>query len=380
MKKIILLLFVVLVFFSACGTENDSAETVVSTTEPHFENKTLSLPIDPDWFVLCCENTSSEISFSASAGWFLQYSLNTAFPIKNENDLVIAFDQDVPFVYYIEEVEPYQTSAPNEMVAALTYSGINWIELATRIQNCASDQEANQIIEESGIYSSAKINPDRELYAYKLRIQFEPISGVNDLHNLTISVNGHSKEYNIGTIHLTDEEPDGMPEVNTEKDCIQGYSIASSDASVLPTGELTICNFLEGISEDIVIKDIGFSTSDILLEKLEVKVEDANGNATTRLWTGDTFVNLDKGSNATLIFTMNVRNAAGHLTSNGQFFTYIHYETAEGEDICINWEINYRGRLDAPLAYYVSDALGFDLISYYTKFVPACEACEYLNH
>lgn len=380
MKRIILLLFVALVLFSACGIANDPVETTISTTELHPENETLSLSIDPGWFLLCCENTNSEISFSASAGRFLQYSLITAFPIKNENELVIAFDQDVPFVFYVEKDESYQTYAPSEMVAALTYSGKNWIELATKIQNCTSITEANQILDESGMNSAAKINPDRELYAYKLIIRFEPIAGIKDLHNLTISINGQSKTYNIGKVHLTDEKPDGMPEINTEKDCISRYSFASSDVSVLPSGVLTISNSLEGVTEDIIIKDIDFSSSDVVLEKLEVEIEDANGNATTRLWTRDTVMKLDKGSNAMLIFTMNVKNASGHLMSNGQFFVYILYETVEGESLSIEWEINYRERIGSLLAYYISDVLELDLISYYTKFVPACEACEYLNH
>ena len=68
-------------------------------SEDESAQQKLTIPVDPDFFLLCCENSDFVIDFSASYARQVCYQLISAFPIASERECSISFDKIAIPVY-----------------------------------------------------------------------------------------------------------------------------------------------------------------------------------------------------------------------------------------------------------------------------------------
>ncbi len=365
-------LLAIALLFTACGGQKETQKK----TQPDVTVEKVKIPVDENYFLLCCENSNNVIDFENSRVQSVQYELISAFPITENTKISLAFDKDVPFTleagYEDCEVETLDN------IAAQTYAGVNWTQLADRLQACKTAEEADRVKDE--IYSDPKLSLEGDestkLYSTLLLITFnEPVEA--ELTQLTISIGDKEQTYDIGSIKLTNG-------VEPEKSCAHGDGflldpVAWVDApmELSEQGLYVTYDYEVQIESDVTLKSIKASVNSVHLTKVSVIRTEKDGTEVMQLWDMSSPLQLKKGE--TVSFDIEAVDDANkdQMIASSQYAVVFLYEQ-DGKTFYTDCEINSRARYNA-FCTYLAHETKYDVRSYETAFQSALEACEKLK-
>ena len=335
-------------------------------SEDESAQQKLTIPVDPDFFLLCCENSDFVIDFSASSARQVCYQLISAFPIASERECSISFDKEVS--YTVEISDMYETAIADD-ISLLTYAGKDWAEIAAELAQCGSASEADALINKKGINSVPKADDTVKLYSTFVLISFNECAEDVELNSLTITVNGISKTYDIGSIRLTK----GGPRDSNAALLVDSLCLCDVQAAICKGGFVSSFDIGADINDEVVFTGVTLSTQSAEITETLVRITKADGMTMTQRFTPDMTISLEKGDRIDLDLRIqyNADNSRG--IANGQYIIYVNFE-ADGKDEWDFAEIVYRARFGGIFQYYVSSELGLDIASYWADYVPALAA------
>lgn len=329
----------------------------------------LKIPVDSDYFLLCCENSDFTIDFSNSYSRDICYQLISAFPITSESDCSIVFDKAAEYTITISDV--FETDVADE-ISLLTYSAKDWKKIGSDITQCTTKAEVDALLKEYGIDSPPKADDTVKLYSTYVVISFIDCSMDVELNALTMTVNGISKQYDIGSIKLINGTP------NTANTALFINSVCLSDvpASICKEGFISVFDIEADINDEVVLSGVTLATQSVKLTDTLIHITKTDGSIVTRRFDQDTPIKLDKGDIIALDLTVEYSADNGCGIVNGQYFVIITFES-NGKTERDLAEIIYRARFDAAFQYYISNELELDISSYWTEYLPALTGFSY---
>lgn len=340
---------------------NDPAESVA----PGLKKEVVLIPIEPDYFRLICENTDVKI-LSSNYSRQVYYNLITASPLTEETEFDLSFDKEVNFSFSCSAPQEY---AMPSFFNLSTYKNDDWVERA--------DMAKNGDINSASTFNYEASDEQIGLYSYLITVTFEyeqPEKEVR-LSKLTFTMNGVSKEYDIGQIFIN-TDPDANLKID---DTFCPFTLAMTDVNipVSANGWFEIPAFDVEISDDVIIKDIFTSADDITFTKVSVVQTSTDGTTINYVWDPavDEPLEFYKGDNVS--FNIEAVNPIFENTlSAASIFNLIFSYGGELEGYFQRVEFCFRLRI-SPIDYYLQYDCGKDVLSYYTAYQPALnEALE----
>lgn len=200
-------------------------------------------------------------------------------------------------------------------------------------------------------------------------ISFNECAEDVELNSLTITVNGISKTYDIGSIRLTK----GGPRDSNAALLVDSVCLFDVQADICKGGFVSSFDIGADINDEVVFTGVTLSTQSAEITETLVRITKADGMTMTQRFTPDMTISLEKGDRIDLDLRIqyNADNSRG--IANGQYIIYVNFE-ADGKDGWDFVEIVYRARFGGIFQYYVSSELGLDIASYWADYVPALAA------
>ena len=343
---------------SIAPTESGTVSAEESAT-PEAQKEIVTIPLEPDYFRLLCENTSARID-RYSVIRQVYYNLITASPVTEETKFDVHFDQEVNFTFKCASSVEYVT--PTSSILA-TYKYDDWIECA-------------EAIKEGGIGAMKGFNFDTSsedggLYSYLFYLTFDSNQPKDEicLSKLTFSMDGRTQDYDIGSIVInSNAELPGSGEGTHFS--IQSVAMSDVNAGITTDGWFEIPNFDVEILDDVIIKDIYTSDEDITFTKISVVQRTAEGDTINFLWDPEVDEPLEFYKGDTVTFYIEATNPvfANTLYATSSFSLIISFGgELEGTFAKIGFFFRMR---ENPFWAYLQLECGKDALSYFTVYRP----------
>lgn len=342
---------------SIAPTESGKVSAEESAT-PEAQKEIVTIPLEPDYFRLLCENTSARIDQYSSIRQ-VYYNLITASPVTEETKFEVHFDQEVNFTFGCGNLIEYVTP---DLDMLATYKYDDWIECA-------------EAIKEGGIGAMRGFNFDTSsegggLYSYLIYLTFDSNQPKDEicLSKLTFSMDGRTQNYDIGSIVINF---DSDVELSVDETfCVQTLAMTDVNAGITTDGWFEIPNFDVEILDDVIIKDIYTSDEDITLTKISVVQKTAEGDTINFLWDPEVDEPLEFYKGDAVTFYIEATNPvfANTLYAASKFHLIFSYGgELEGNIEYIDFLFRMR---ENPFWAYLQLECGKDALSYFTVYRP----------
>ena len=361
-KHTILILVVLWVAGAMIGCKKESPHSAIPSDAP-VDQQAVTIPVNADFFMLCCENSDFTIDYSKSYSRDVMYQLVSAFPITSSCDCSITFDKAVPYMVTVSDI--YETEIADD-ISILTYLGKDWRKIASDIKQCTTKAEVDNLLEANGLNCVQQADKNVKLYSTFVMISFGEIAEDVELNNLIITVNGISKQYDIGSILLM---RGSSSEINN---ALYVSSVCLSDvpASIDNNGFISSFEIEADINDEVVLKGISLLNDNAEIKEALIQVTKIDGTTITYLFDPTEPVDLERGDKLIIALSNEYKTDNSRGLSNGQYLVAINFEV-NGEEACDYAEIIYRARFSNIFHYYISSELGLDIVSYWIDYLPA---------
>ena len=184
----------------------------------------------------------------------------------------------------------YETAIADD-ISLLTYAGKDWAEIAAELAQCGSASEADAFINKKGINSVPKADDTVKLYSTFVLISFNECAEDVELNSLTITVNGISKTYDIGSIRLT---KGGSRDSNAAL-LVDSVCLFDVPADICKGGFVSSFDIGADINDEVVFTGVTLSTQSAEITETLVRITKADGMTMTQRFTPDMTISLEKG-------------------------------------------------------------------------------------
>lgn len=325
-----------------------------------------SLSVDPEYFMLCCENTSTEIDFTNSSLTTLPVEIISAFPISSADKISISFNEDV--LFSAELAFEDSTEGKPDQVSVMTWKNADWTRLAKRVKNCVTDEEISELLNREGFFDTPCDQNAPALYSNVILITFEKPEHDVEINELTITIGTTTKKYNIGSIQLTRGE-----EMNIDTRLFMS-EFALIDIPMNPghAGAVGQIQLNADMQENLVLSDIETTDDRICLTDVTIERVLESGEVSSEAWDNAQPVQFKQGEKVRFLVEFTVGDAKDAMTANGQFMLKFNYSVSD-ETLMIPVEISYRERFANPFHVYLQNECGKNAAAYWIDFLDALD-------
>lgn len=365
MKKfisILLMLTLLAVALVACTSQEVSEVTL---------SNNLSLPVIQEnyWnlFDINCE-VIYEPGFISLGG--IDLTLLSAVPLEQE-DVVLTLEADLDMIYYLNAYDGGTGICSLYEDIFLLYQGFSANELLAYAAGTLPSEQKEEI--DNMLYAFHALDDGEKpvIYRYSLELCI-PITEMESdfvLDELTITVNGETRTYELGTIqNRTFEATEYTYDPNYSLNCDDNLGFFGSNVDVTSDGSILLDNIKYTAVNDVIITGVRFyKGEDVQIDSVSVVQNTADGAVIDTTWDMIQPIELNAGDSIYLNVQITDPFFAGTLGGWNTRYLMLEYQSGDGI-YELGIPFHFVQTLSDPFAYIAMED-GIDVLAYYLNYV-----------
>ena len=365
MKKyisVLLTLTILAVALVACTSREVTEETL---------SNNLILPvIQEDYWGLFDNNCDViyEPGFISLGG--IDLTLLSAVPLEQE-DVVVTLDTGWDMIYYLEAYDGDTGICSLYEDFFLLYQGVSADELLAYATGTLSSERKAEIDDMLYAFRALDDSEKPVIYRYTLDLCI-PITEMDSnavLDALTITVNGETRTYELGTIqNRMFEATEYTYDPNYSLNCDDNLGFFGSNVDVTSDGSILLDNIKYTAVNDVIITGVRFyKGEDVQINSVSVVQNTADGAVIDTTWDMMQPIELNAGDSIYLNVQITDPFFAGTLGGWNTRYLMLEYQNGDGT-YELGIPFHFVQTLSDPFAYIAMED-GIGVLTYYLNYV-----------
>ena len=298
----------------------------------------------------------------------IDLTLLSAVPLA-QSDVTVTLPAGLDIIYYLDPYgNEYGKHYLNEDLFLL-YQGISAEELLAYQAGGLSGERTAEINEWLFAYRAFDDSEKPMIYRYRLALCIPDPAMDSDtvLHEITVTVHGKSRTYQIGSVQSRVMEAIEYPyDPNYHLNCDDNLGFFGAYVNTTNDGSVLLSDIKYTAVDDVLITGIRFyKGEDIQIHSVSVVQNTADGVAIDTLWDMQQPIELNAGDSIYLNLQITDPFFAGTLSGWNARYLMLEYQ-CDGETFELGIPFIFVQSMQDPFAY-IAAADGLDVLTYYSR-------------